>query len=108
MQRYSTEMMDVISAGLDKTATDAANACENRASTMMDVQSAADDTGCTNAGRTWAVQCGLAMAASGAKKVGMKLTDSTLFAGQHGRNYKLLSQIATAGNWARAIQVGIW
>ena len=45
MQRYSTEMMNVISAGLDKSATDAANAAQNRASTTMDVQSAADDTG---------------------------------------------------------------
>lgn len=40
MQRYSTEMMNVISAGLDKSATDAANAAQNRASTTMDVQSA--------------------------------------------------------------------
>ena len=38
MQRYSTEMMNVISAGLDKSATDAANAAQNRASTTMDVQ----------------------------------------------------------------------
>ncbi len=45
MQRYSSEMMNVISAGLDKSATDAANAAQNRASTTMDVQSAADDTG---------------------------------------------------------------
>ncbi|MEO1738696.1 outer membrane protein assembly factor BamC [Salmonella enterica subsp. enterica serovar Typhimurium] len=45
LQRYSTEMMNVISAGLDKTATDAANAAQNRSAATMDVQSAADDTG---------------------------------------------------------------
>lgn len=45
LQRYSAEMMNVISAGLDKTATDAANAAQNRSAATMDVQSAADDTG---------------------------------------------------------------
>ncbi len=45
LQRYSTEMMNIISAGLDKTATDAANAAQNRSAATMDVQSAADDTG---------------------------------------------------------------
>ncbi|MGS8681537.1 outer membrane protein assembly factor BamC, partial [Salmonella enterica subsp. enterica serovar Infantis] len=45
LQRYSTDMMNVISAGLDKTATDAANAAQTRSAAPMDVQSAADDPG---------------------------------------------------------------
>ncbi|WP_408536341.1 outer membrane protein assembly factor BamC [Salmonella enterica] len=38
LQRYSTEMMNVISAGLDKTATDAANAAQNRSAATMDMK----------------------------------------------------------------------
>ena len=45
MQRYSTEMLNVIAAGLDKNATDAANAAQNRNGSTFDVQSGADDTG---------------------------------------------------------------
>ncbi len=37
--------MNVISAGLDKTATDAANAAQNRSAAAMVCRGAADDTG---------------------------------------------------------------
>ncbi len=56
MQRYSTEMMNVISAGLEEICHyGCATLAQNRASTTMDVQSAADDTGLpmlVNAGRS--------------------------------------------------------
>ncbi len=45
MQRYSTEMMNVISAGLDKSATDSLRTLRKSVFTTTDVQSAADDTG---------------------------------------------------------------
>ena len=45
LQRYSAEMLNVISAGLDKNATDAANNARGSAGATFDVQSAADDTG---------------------------------------------------------------
>lgn len=90
LQRYSTEMMNVISAGLDKTATDAANAAQNRSAATMDVQSAADDTGLPMlVVRGRSTSCGSASRAL--EKVGMKVTDSTRSQGSMAVTYKPLS-----------------
>ena len=90
MQRYSTEMMNVISAGVNKAATDAASAAQNRASTTMDVLRRrprtyrpyphTSDSPCD--GR----ESGLATSASCAGKSGHESDRQHPFAGQHGRN----------------------
>lgn len=104
MQRYSTEMMNVISAGLDKSATDAANAAQNRASTTMDVQSAADDTGLPMLVVRGPFNVVWQRLPAALEKVGMKVTDSTRSQGNMAVTYKPLSD-SECTNWARAIQV---
>lgn len=91
MQRYSTEMMNVISAGLDKSATDAANATQNRASTTMDVQSAADDTGLPMLVVRGPFNVVWQRLPAALEKVGMKVTDSTRSQGNMVVTYKPLS-----------------
>ncbi|ELF4887004.1 outer membrane protein assembly factor BamC [Escherichia coli] len=91
MQRYSTEMMNVISAGLDKSATDAANAAQNRASTTMDVQSAADDTGLPMLVVRGPFNVVWQRLPAALEKVGMKVTDSTRSQGNMAVTYKPLS-----------------
>ena len=91
MQRYSTEMMNVISAGLDKSATDAANAAQNRASTTMDVQSASDDTGLPMLVVRGPFNVVWQRLPAALEKVGMKVTDSTRSQGNMAVTYKPLS-----------------
>ncbi|MFQ8771570.1 MAG: outer membrane protein assembly factor BamC [Escherichia coli] len=91
MQRYSTEMMNVISAGLDKSATDAANAAQNRASTTMDVQSAADDTGLPMLVVRGPFNVVWQRLPAALETVGMKVTDSTRSQGNMAVTYKPLS-----------------
>ncbi len=69
-------MMNVISAGLDKSATDAAT-LRKIVPPPLWTYKVQLMTPFTNAGRTRAVQCGLATSASALEKVGMKVTDST-------------------------------
>jgi len=91
LQRYSAEMLNVISAGLDKTATDAQNAAQNRSVTTLDVQSGADDTGLPMLvvrgpfNVVWQRLPGVL------EKVGMKVTDSTRSTGSVSVTYKPLS-----------------
>ncbi|MGP3592162.1 outer membrane protein assembly factor BamC [Vagococcus sp. WN89Y] len=91
LQRYSAEMLNVISAGLDKTATDAQNAAQNRSVTTLDVQSGADDTGLPMLvvrgpfNVVWQRLPGVL------EKVGMKVTDSTRSTGSMSVTYKPLS-----------------
>lgn len=91
LQRYSTAMLNVISAGLDKTATDAQNAAQNRSVTTLDVQSGADDTGLPMLvvrgpfNVVWQRLPGVL------EKVGMKVTDSTRSTGSVSVTYKPLS-----------------
>ncbi|MBU5634273.1 outer membrane protein assembly factor BamC, partial [Enterobacteriaceae bacterium S29_ASV_15] len=94
MQRYSTEMLNVIAAGLDKNATDAANAAQNRNGSTFDVQSGADDTGLPMLvvrapfNQTWQ------RLPATLEKVGMKVTDSTRSTGSITATYKPLSDSA--------------
>ncbi|MEX9248736.1 outer membrane protein assembly factor BamC, partial [Salmonella enterica] len=91
LQRYSTEMMNVISAGLDKTATDAANAAQNRSAATMDVQSAADDTGLPMLVVRGPFNLVWQRLPAALEKVGMKVTDSTRSQGSMAVTYKPLS-----------------
>ncbi len=94
--------MNVISAGLDKSATDAANAAKIVPPPLWTYKVQLM-TPVYHAGRTRAVQCGLATSASGAGKVGMKVTDSTRSQGNMAVTYSRCLT-ATGRNWARAIQ----
>ncbi|SCC56014.1 outer membrane protein assembly factor BamC [Kosakonia oryziphila] len=91
LQRYSTEMLNVISGGLDKSVTDAQNAAEKRSVTSLDVQSSADDTGLPMLvvrgpfNIVWKRLPGVL------EKVGMKVTDSTRSTGSIAVTYKPLS-----------------
>ncbi|QLZ42439.1 outer membrane protein assembly factor BamC [Citrobacter sp. RHBSTW-00127] len=92
MQRYSAEMINVISAGLDKNATDAA---QNRSAATMDVQSAADDTGLPMLVVRGPFNVVWQRLPAALEKVGMKVTDSTRSQGSIAVTYKPLSD----SNW---------
>ncbi len=89
LQRYSTEMLNVISGGLDKIDTASQDAAAGRASgTRFDVQSGADDTGLPMLvvrapfNQTWQ------RLPATLEKVGMKVTDSTRSQGSLKVTYK--------------------
>ena len=91
LQRYSAEMLNVISAGIDKNDTAALNAAQSRTDATLDVQSAADDTGLPMLvvrgpfNTVWQRLPGVL------EKVGMKITDSTRSTGSMAVTYKPLS-----------------
>ncbi len=91
LQRYSAEMLNVISADLDQKATAAQNASQSAAGSTYDVQSAADDTGLPMLvvrgpfNQVWQRLPGVL------EKVGMKVTDSTRSQGSINVTYKPLS-----------------
>ncbi|MTH45887.1 outer membrane protein assembly factor BamC [Intestinirhabdus alba] len=91
LQRYSTEMINVISAGLDKNAADAAKAAQNRTDSTMDVQSAADDTGLPMLVVRGPFNVVWQRLPTVLNKVGMKVTDSTLAEGSLAVSYSPLS-----------------
>ncbi|QOV62833.1 outer membrane protein assembly factor BamC [Kosakonia pseudosacchari] len=91
LQRYSTEMLNVISSGLDKTATDAQTAAENRSVSTLNVQSAADDTGLPMLVVRGPFNVVWQRLPSVLEKVGMKVTDSTRSTGSIAVTYKPLS-----------------
>lgn len=90
LQRYSAQMLNIISAGLDKSETSRQNAQDNRSASQLDVQSAADDTGLANAGRTRTIQRGVESCRLRLKP-GMKVTDTTRSQGSIAVTYKALS-----------------
>ncbi|WP_437886986.1 outer membrane protein assembly factor BamC [Phytobacter sp. V91] len=91
LQRYSTEMLNVISEGLDKSVTAAQNAAENRSVTSLDVQSAADDTGLPMLVVRGPFNVVWQRLPATLEKVGMKVTDSTRSTGSMAVTYKPLS-----------------
>ena len=91
LQRYSTELLNVIAAGLDKNATDAANAAQNRNGATFDVQSAADDTGLPMLVVRGPFNQVWQRLPSTLERVGMKVTDSTRSTGSMTLTYKPLS-----------------
>jgi outer membrane protein assembly factor BamC len=94
LQRYSAEMLNAISEGLDKTATAAQNAAENRSVTSLDVQSAADDTGLPMLVVRGPFNVVWQRLPPTLEKVGMKVTDSTRSTGNMAVTYKSLSDSA--------------
>lgn len=90
LQRYSTEMLNVISAGLERNASRAQNTAAGHAATF-DVQSAADDTGLPMLivrapfNQLWQ------RLPRALEQVGMKVTDSTRSQGSIEITYKPLS-----------------
>lgn len=94
MQRYSAEMLNNISASLDKTQTDQQNAKDNRAATQLDVQSAADDTGLPMLVVRGPFNAVWSRLPATLEKVGMKVTDSTRSTGSIAVTYKPLSDSA--------------
>lgn len=95
LQRYSSEMMNVISAGLDKNATDAQNASRNRGNATFDVQSAADDTGLPMLVVRGPFNLVWQRLPAALEKAGMKVTDSTRSTGSIVVTYKPQSD----GTW---------
>ena len=91
LQRYSAEMLNVISAGLDKNATDAANAAQSRNGATFDVQSAADDTGLPMLVVRGPFNQVWQRLPSTLERVGMKVNDSTRSTGSMAVTYKPLS-----------------
>jgi len=91
LQRYSTEMLNVISSGLDKTATDAQNAADNHSVTTLNVQSGADDTGLPMLVVRGPFNVVWQRLPTVLEKVGMKVTDSTRSTGSMAVTYKPLS-----------------
>ncbi|WP_194206214.1 outer membrane protein assembly factor BamC [Superficieibacter sp. 1612_C1] len=91
LQRYSAQMLNVISAGLDKNATDAQNAAQSRTSSTLDVQSAADDTGLPMLVVRGPFNVVWQRLPAALEKVGMKVTDSTRSQGNLAVTYKPLS-----------------
>jgi outer membrane protein assembly factor BamC len=91
LQRYSAQMLNVISAGLDKNATDAQNAAQSRTSSTLDVQSAADDTGLPMLVVRGPFNVVWQRLPTALEKVGMKVTDSTRSQGNLAVTYKPLS-----------------
>ncbi|MFK3661311.1 outer membrane protein assembly factor BamC [Scandinavium sp. NPDC088450] len=88
MQRYSAEMLNVISAGLDQNATSAQNAAQSRAGASFDVQSAADDTGLPMLVVRGPYNLVWQKLPAALEKVGMKVTDSTRSTGSMAVTYK--------------------
>ncbi len=94
LQRYSTEMLNVIASGLDKNATDAANSAQSRSGVTFDVQSAADDTGLPMLVVRAPFQQTWQRLPTVLEKAGMKVTDSTRSTGSITATYKPLSDSA--------------
>ncbi|MCS2149700.1 outer membrane protein assembly factor BamC [Scandinavium manionii] len=91
MQRYSAEMLNVISAGLDKNAISAQNAAQSRDGATFDVQSAADDTGLPMLVVRGPFNQVWQKLPAALEKAGMKVTDSTRSQGSINVTYKPLS-----------------
>lgn len=92
LQRYSAEMLNIISAGLDQNATNAQNAANGAVHATFDVQSASDDTGLPMLivrapfNQLWQ------RLPDTLKKVGMKVTNSTRSEGSLAVTYDPLSE----------------
>ncbi|WP_312982956.1 outer membrane protein assembly factor BamC [Atlantibacter sp.] len=95
LQRYSAEMLNSIASSLDKTQTANQNAADNRSTSQIDVQSAADDTGLPMLVVRAPFSVVWNRLPATLEKVGMKVTDSTRSTGSVALTYKRLSD----GDW---------
>ena len=107
MQRYSAEMLNVISGGLDQNATSAQNAAQKREGATFDVQSAADDTGLPMLVVRGPFNLVWQRLPDAMGKLGMKVTDSTRSQGSMTVTYKPKDDVdssLTSGDYK--LQVG--
>ncbi len=91
LQRYSAQMLNVISAELDKTQTARQNAADNRSAGTLDVQSGADDTGLPMLVVRGPFNVVWNRLPATLGKMGMTVTDSTRSKGSLAVTYKPLS-----------------
>jgi outer membrane protein assembly factor BamC len=91
VQRYSAEMLNSISLGLDNAQTTRQNMQDNRAVSEFDVQSAADDTGLPMLVVRAPFNAVWGKLPATLEKMGMKVTDATRSKGSIAVTYKPLS-----------------
>ncbi|MBS0848906.1 outer membrane protein assembly factor BamC [Citrobacter sp. JGM124] len=94
VQRYSAEMLNAISLGLDNAQTAQKNRQDNRSVSQFDVQSAADDTGLPMLVVRAPFNAVWTKLPGALEKVGMKITDATRSTGSIAVTYKPLSDSA--------------
>ncbi|MEM6161816.1 outer membrane protein assembly factor BamC [Erwinia sp. P6884] len=87
-QRYTAQMLNVLSAGLDKIETSRQNAAAQRSATQMDVQSGADDTGLPNLIVRAPFNTVWERLPAALKRVGMEATDRNRSQGSLNVTYK--------------------
>lgn len=91
VQRYSAEMLNTISLGLDNAQTTRQNMQDNRSVSEFDVQSAADDTGLPMLIVRAPFNAVWSKLPATLEKMGMKVTDATRSKGSIAVTYKPLS-----------------
>lgn len=88
IQRYTAQMVNAISEGLDKLETGRENAAASRSPTQIDVQSGADDTGLPNLILRAPFNVVWQRLPATMKRVGMEVTDSNRSQGSLNVTYK--------------------
>ena len=88
IQRYTAQMLNAISAGLDKIDVASENAAAGRASGSIDVQSGADDTGLPMLVLRTPFSVAWQRLPQAMKRVGMEVTDSNRSQGSMNVTYK--------------------
>ncbi len=97
IQRYTSQMLNDLSSGLDKVASARANAAANRSATQLDVQSGADDTGLPTMVLRRPYNTGWQRLPDAMKRVGMEVTDTTRSQG----SLKVTYKSPGAAGWAQ-------
>ena len=88
IQRYTAQMLNDISTGLDKMETAAQDAAANRSASQIDVQSGADDTGLPNLILRAPFNVTWQRLPAALKRIGMEVTDSNRSQGNMAITYK--------------------
>ncbi|THB85517.1 outer membrane protein assembly factor BamC [Pantoea allii] len=91
IQRYTAQMLNELSTGLDKIDTASENAATGRVSGAIDVQSGADDTGLPMLILRTPYNVAWQRLPDAMKRVGMEVTDTTRSTGSMKVTYKALS-----------------
>ncbi|SFN12603.1 Beta-barrel assembly machine subunit BamC [Izhakiella capsodis] len=88
VQRYTAQMLNLLSVGLDKAENDRQSAAANRSSAQLDVQSGADDTGLPNLVVRAPFNTVWQRLPASLARIGMKVTDSNHSQGSLSVTYK--------------------
>ncbi|OON39021.1 outer membrane protein assembly factor BamC [Izhakiella australiensis] len=88
VQRYTAQMLNVLSAGLDKAEDARENAAANRSTAQLDVQSGADDTGLPDLIVRAPFNTVWQRLPASLERIGMKVTDSNHSQGSLSVTYK--------------------